>query len=148
MLKHNSRPLNNGQIFQAVMPPWLVNWPSETSKIKMGAPASTKQIKYGIRKHPAKRSPHNIVLAWQTKPSVNSEDHVFGNNKKNCQCTWGINKQMWFIYCWCVSLCHALRHDGIHTLSTDAAREEWKREKVGKESVNSPKHMTLPPPFL
>ena len=46
------KPWKSGHINHAVIPPWLVNCPSATSKIRMGTPANTRQMKYGMRKQP------------------------------------------------------------------------------------------------
>lgn len=137
--KDNSRPLNNGQILHAVMPPWLVNWPKETSNIKMGAPASTKQIKYGIRKHPEKNHtqdlnlvyPQNIVLAWETKLSVGSQDYEFGNvKKKNCYVTWRINKRD----LQCIDLWSCVTPRGTVGVTLTRHKKNGKEKKVGKEA--------------
>lgn len=47
-------PWRRGQIFlQAVTLPWLVYWPSATSKKNTGMPQVKKKMKYGMKKAPA-----------------------------------------------------------------------------------------------
>ena len=45
-------PWKKGQRSQTPMPPTCMNCPSETSRINIGMPPNTTQIKYGIKKAP------------------------------------------------------------------------------------------------
>lgn len=60
--KHFEAPLKSGLNFHTAIGPQLENWPRATSRKKIGSPAKTNMMMYGIRKAPETKTNMNYFL--------------------------------------------------------------------------------------